>query len=87
MRASAAAFLGRYQLKGSIDALIQVLKTDKSEQARSAAAFALILLNEEKGVRAVEEASLYDGSDKVADFCARLLNLQTVTSYTVSEEH
>jgi HEAT repeat protein len=87
VRISAATFLGRYQLKGGTDALIEMLHSDKSEQARSAAAFSLVLLNETRGVKAVEEASLYDGSDKVAAFCARLLNMQTAESYMTLEGH
>jgi hypothetical protein len=82
VRISAAGFLGRYQLLGSIDALIQMLQTDKSEQARSAAAFALILMNDPRGVDAVKDASLYDGSDKVAAFCTRLLNLPNDQYYS-----
>lgn len=82
VRVSAAGYLGRYQMTGGIDALINTLKTDKVEAVRSAAAFALILMDVPEGVKAVEDASLYDGSDKVATFCARLLQMQNVQSYT-----
>jgi HEAT repeat protein len=86
VRISAAEHLGRYQLRGSIDALITMLKTDKTERARIAAAFALIIMNEDTGVKAVEESSLYDGSDKVASFCTKLLELQTARSYIAVTE-
>ena len=85
-RVSAAGFLGRYQLKGGIGPLITMLKTDKSERARRAAAFALIIMDDETGVKAVEESALYDGSEKVAAFCARLLELQTSRSYIAVSE-
>jgi HEAT repeat protein len=81
VRASAAEYLGRYQMKGSISALIEILKSDTSEPVRSAAAFALMLMNDEAGIKAVEESSLNDGSDKVATFCTKLLDLHTVRSY------
>lgn len=74
IRQSAASFLAEYQLKGGIGPLIQVLKTDKVETARMSAALALITLDDPRGRAAVEEASLYDGSDKVVKFCESLLN-------------
>jgi hypothetical protein len=87
VRISAAEFLGRYQLKESTDALIQSLQTDKSERVRMTAAFALLQLHEERGLKAVEEASLYDGSDKVNAFCMRLLNQPDSQSYTISTDY
>ena len=73
IRQSAASFLAEYQLKGGIEPLIHVLKTDKVESARMSAALALITLDDARGRAAVEEASLYDGSDKVVKFCESLL--------------
>jgi hypothetical protein len=73
IRQSAATYLGEYQLKGGIEPLIQVLKNDKVESARMSAALALITLDDPRGRAAVEEASLYDGSDKVVKFCESLL--------------
>jgi len=70
---SAASFIGEYQLKGAVEPLISVLKTDKVEDARMSAALALITLDDSRARAAVEEAALYDGSDKVAKFCESLL--------------
>jgi hypothetical protein len=86
VRISAAEFLGRYQMTESVTPLIEMLHKDKSEQARKAAALSLIMLNVEEGVKAVEEASLYDGSDKVTAFCQHLLSLPSPPSYTTLAE-
>ncbi len=73
IRQSAASYVAEYQLKGAIEPLIQVLKTDKVESARMSAALSLIILDGVQARAAVEEAALYDGSDKVVKFCESLL--------------
>lgn len=73
LRLSAMHFLGEYRLKGSVYHLITVLQTDKVEDHRMAAACALMKINEPQGVTAVEEAALYDGSEKVSRYCEQLL--------------
>lgn len=73
IKQSAATYISEYQLKGAVDQLIEVLKSDKVEKARMSAALALITLDESRARAAVEEAALYDGSDKVAKFCESLL--------------
>ncbi|HLP15318.1 MAG TPA: HEAT repeat domain-containing protein [Bacteroidota bacterium] len=85
VRASAAGFLGQYQLVGSVDALIHTLQTDKSELVRSTAAHSLMQMSIERGHQAVEDASLYDGSDKVAAYCTRLLSEKTLSTYSINE--
>jgi hypothetical protein len=72
---SAAGFLADYQMTGAVPALIQVLKFDKAENVRISAALALVMLDEQSGRAAVEESSLYDGSDRVAQFCEALLKV------------
>jgi hypothetical protein len=74
LRQSAAGFLGEYKLKGAIQPLISVLQTDKLEQIRMSAALALITIGTTEAREAVVEASIYDGSEKVAKFCESLLN-------------
>ncbi|HTR82640.1 MAG TPA: HEAT repeat domain-containing protein [Bacteroidota bacterium] len=71
---SAASFIAEYQLKGAVEPLIKVLRSDKVEQVRMSAALALISLDDTRARAAVEDAALYDGSDKVAKFCESLLN-------------
>ncbi len=73
VRRSAAGFLGEYRITNANDPLINVLKHDKVECVRMAAALALMMIDTPAGRAAVEEASLYDGSDKVAKFCRSLL--------------
>lgn len=73
VRQSAASHLGVYKLKGAVQQLITVLQTDKSESSRMIVALALVKIGEQEGVAAVEEASYYDGSEKVAKFCERIL--------------
>ncbi len=74
VKQSAATFIGEYQLKGAVESLVEILKTDKTERVRMSAALALVNLNDNRARNAVEEAALYDGSDKVAKFCESLLN-------------
>ena len=74
IKQSAANYIAEYRLKGAVEPLIEVLKSDKVEKARMSAALALISLDDSRARSAVEEAALYDGSDKVAKFCESLLN-------------
>lgn len=74
IKQSAATFISEYHLKGAVESLIEVLKSDKIERVRMSAALALITLDDSRARSAVEEAALYDGSDKVARFCESLLN-------------
>lgn len=77
VRHSAAHYLGEYKLKGAVQKLIVLLQTDKIEMSRMAAALALVQIGEKEGINAVKEASIYDGSEKVAKFCEQLLNGQS----------
>lgn len=74
IKQSAASYVAEYQLNGAVEPLIQILKSDKVESARMSAALALISLADMRARTAVEEAALYDGSDKVVKFCQSLLN-------------
>ncbi len=74
IRQSAASYVAEYQLKGAVEPLIQILKSDKVESARMSAALALVTLDDVRARAAVEESVLYDGSDKVVKFCRSLLN-------------
>ena len=74
VRKTASYYVAEYEQKASIEPLIRVLRTSKVESTRMAAALALVSLGDDKARAAVAEASLYDGSDKVAKFCECLLN-------------
>lgn len=74
LRQSAAGFLAEYRLTGAVQPLIELLRNDKVEQLRMAAAMALVQLGSKEGIDAVKDASIYDGSEKVAKFCEQLLN-------------
>ena len=74
IRQSAANYVAEYQLKGAIEPLIALLRADKVESVRMSAALALVTLGDSRGRDAVEDASLYDGSEKVAKFCECLLD-------------
>lgn len=74
LRQSAAGFLAEYRLNGGVQPLIEVLRNDKVEQLRMAAALALVQLGNKEGIEAVKDASIYDGSEKVAKFCEQLIN-------------
>jgi HEAT repeat protein len=74
VRQSAANMIANYGLVNASKQLITVLKNDKEESARMTAAFALVMLGDTVGIEAVQDASLYDGSEKVAKFCDGLLD-------------
>jgi HEAT repeat protein len=74
LRNSAVNFIAEYRLTGAVQPLIGLLREDKVEQVRMASALALIQLGDSKGIIAVQEAAIYDGSEKVAKFCEQLLN-------------
>jgi HEAT repeat protein len=73
VRQSAANYVAIYRLTSAVEPLIQLLKTDKVESMRMAAALALVSLGGSPARVAVEEAALYDGSEKVSKFCESLL--------------
>jgi len=74
LRSSAVSYLAEYRLTGAVQPLIGLLREDKVEQVRMASALALVQLGDSKGINAVQEAAIYDGSEKVAKFCEQLLN-------------
>ncbi len=73
VRQSAARFVAEYRLTGALEPLKALLKEDKSERVRMAAALSLMVIGGSDARAAVEEASIYDGSDKVCNFCRDLL--------------
>lgn len=74
IRHSATKFIAEYRLNGAVQSLIDVLRYDKVERLRMAAALALIQLDTVDGNNAVADAAIYDGSVKVANFCEQLIN-------------
>ena len=74
VRQSATNYLAEYKLTGAVQPLVEVLKNDKVEQLRMAAALALVQLGNKEGIEAVKEAAIYDGSEKVAKFCEQLIS-------------
>jgi hypothetical protein len=83
VRQSALQFIAKYRLAGTGKQLIVILQSDKHETLRMAAAYALVIIGNDEGLSAVEDAALYDGSDRVSKFCDALLdasNRKTVTA-------
>ncbi|MBP9212323.1 MAG: hypothetical protein KBF97_05945 [Bacteroidetes bacterium] len=73
LRHSAASYIAEYRLPGAVVSLISVLQSDKVEQMRMSAAQALVQIGNKEGLDAVQDAAMYDGSEKVAKFCEQLL--------------
>jgi len=73
VRHSAVGYIGEYRLEGAVNDLVTLLRSDKIEKIRMAAALALVKIGKEEARKAVEEASIYDGSEKVAKFCEGLI--------------
>lgn len=74
LRHSAASYIAEYRLPGAVVSLVNVLKHDKVEQMRMSAAQALVRIGNKEGLEAVQDAAMYDGSEKVAKFCEQLLS-------------
>jgi hypothetical protein len=85
-KVSAAGFIAGYRLMGGVAELINTLKSDPSESVRISAALALVMLDEPTGREAVNEASMYDGSDRVAQFCDTLLKAHVAKPATYAVE-
>jgi hypothetical protein len=86
VKISAAGYLADYRMTGSVPALVEVLHSDKVENVRISAALSLIMLDDKEGRQAVEESSLYDGSDRVARFCEALLQVHDKKGADFAEE-
>jgi HEAT repeat protein len=78
VRHSAANFIAQYRLTGAISDLKEMLRSDTKEQVRMAAALALIQIGHDEGRKAVQDAVLYDGSEKVSKFCEQLLKANSL---------
>lgn len=77
---SAAQFIGEYRLKGAVSELARVLRVDPVETTRMKAAASLVRIGGDEALSAVREAVLFDGSEKVARFCEKLME-------SASEQH
>lgn len=77
---SAAQFIGEYRLKGAVSELARVLREDPVETTRMKAAASLVRIGGDEALSAVREAVLFDGSEKVARFCEKLME-------SASEQH
>jgi hypothetical protein len=75
VRQSAVQLVARYRLAGTSNQLVSILKTDKHETTRMAAAYALVVIGTDEAMDAVQDAALYDGSDRVSKFCDALLDV------------
>jgi hypothetical protein len=72
LKISAAYYLGEYECSGAVIELLRVLKSDKREEARIAAALALYKLNDARGLFAVKQAIRFDKSERVKKICSNL---------------
>ncbi|MCX6137201.1 MAG: HEAT repeat domain-containing protein [Ignavibacteriales bacterium] len=75
VRQSAVQLVAKYRLAGTCKQLITILQNDRNESLRMAAAYALVTIGINEGLSAVQDAALYDGSDRVAKFCDALLDI------------
>ena len=73
VRNSAANLIGEYRLNGAVNDLVFLLQNDRVEKNRMAAALSLVQIGSKEALQAVKDASVYDGSDKVAKYCEQLL--------------
>jgi HEAT repeat protein len=74
LRISSAYYLGEYKSEKAVLPLVKMLHTEKEESARIQAALSLVKIGNAKGVFMVKQASRFDESKRVRNFCAKFYN-------------
>ena len=69
LKVSSAYYLGERKSSKAVIPLMNILHTDKSEEARIIAAVSLYKIGSEKGLYAVKRAAEYDESESVKRMC------------------
>ncbi len=74
LRTSSAFMLGEIKANEAVIPLMNMLRTEKNEDARIVAALALYKINDSRGVFAVKQAIQFDGSERVKKMCSNFYN-------------
>ena len=74
LRTSSAYMLGEIKADEAVVPLMNMLRTEKNEDARIVAALALYKIEDSRGVFAVKQAIRFDKSDRVKKLCSNFYN-------------
>lgn len=74
LRTSAALMLGELKCEEAVIPLLHMLKSEEREDARIAAALALLKIGNAKGIFAIKQAIRFDQSDRVRRLCTNFYN-------------
>lgn len=69
LRLSCAYYLGEYHITEGIIPLMEMLKTENTEEARIIAALSLSKIGTDKALFAVRQAGIFDRSERVRNLC------------------
>jgi HEAT repeat protein len=75
VRLSAIGLVGRYNMTGAVDKLIEILKSGSCNNVRLAAALSLLMINDERGHKAIVEMANVNDGHTICDFCKTLAAL------------
>ena len=70
LRTSSAFMLGEIKAEEAVIPLMRMLRTEKNEDGRIVAAFALYKINSAKAIFAVKQAIKFDDSERVRKMCS-----------------
>jgi len=74
LKTGSAYMIGELKLNGGIIPLMKILREDKNEEARIAAALALYKISTPMSIYAVKQSIRFDGKERVSRLCANFYN-------------
>lgn len=74
LRTSSALMLGELKCEQGVIPLLRMLKSEEREDARIAAALALLKIGNTKGIFAIKQAIRFDQSERVRRLCTHFYN-------------
>jgi hypothetical protein len=74
LKTGCAYMLGEFNLNEAIIPLMKILREDKSEEARIAAALALYKINTPMSIYAVKQSIRFDDNERVSRLCSNFYN-------------
>jgi hypothetical protein len=86
LRTSSAFMLGEIKADEAVIPLMKMLRTEKHECGRIAAALALYKINDSRGVFAVKQAIRFDNNQWVRKMCSNFYNQTLRDRFGISED-
>lgn len=80
LRISSSYYLGETKSEDAVIPLLDILHTDKSEQARIMAALSLFKIGDSRGIFAIKNSAKSDSSETVRKMCGIFYNMHSGTA-------